>query len=308
MTRMVTYHDDDIQRPTVGVVLAGDQVAALHTIADLASGLACLRGTVIRDIGCLLEQHPWPAVGEAITGALRDLPHGRLAGLTRPLKDLRVLAPVLRPTKVIGVGMNYQSFIAQIGEPPPAHPVLFHKTSSALTGHHQPIRIPPNTDQPVPEGELAIVIGRGGTFINEDQALTHIAGYTCANDISARNLEFRTGQWTSGKMLPTFCPLGPVLVTGDEIGNLQQLVIRTVLNGKVIQQGSPADMVFGVARLVAEISALVQLEAGDVILTGTPSDLGALEEPVYLTPGDTIRVEIDGIAALENPVRRLEPR
>jgi 2-keto-4-pentenoate hydratase/2-oxohepta-3-ene-1,7-dioic acid hydratase in catechol pathway len=308
MTRLVTYRDGD--KPTVGVLL-DQQVIALHTIIDLIPALKPLHGRAFHDIGQLLEHDAWPAATTAAatlrTWRAQDGTHHRLAHAEQPWKKVHLFPPVLRPSKVIGVGMNYQSFITQLGEDPPSHPMLFHKTSSALTGHRQPIQIPPNTDQPVPEGELAVIIGRGGAFIAPDQAMSHVAGYTCANDVSARNLEFQTSQWTSGKMLPTFAPLGPALVSTDEIDDPQALQLRTILNGEMIQQGSTADMTFSVAELVAEISTLVMLEPGDVILTGTPSDLGALPEPVFLTPGDVIQVHIDGIGVLENPVHKRPP-
>ena len=144
-----------------------------------------------------------------VEAALARRDGGRNADVQPTLADVELLAPVRRPTKVIGVGMNYRSFVEQLGESVPAYPVLFHKTASALTGHGHAIEIPPITDQAVPEGELAVVIGRPGRDIEVDDAIAHVAGYCCANDVSARNLEFRTSQWTSGKMLPTFCPLGP---------------------------------------------------------------------------------------------------
>jgi 2-keto-4-pentenoate hydratase/2-oxohepta-3-ene-1,7-dioic acid hydratase in catechol pathway len=220
------------------------------------------------------------------------------------LGEVVLLPPVHRPSKVLGVGMNYRSFLAQMGEAVLDHPTLFHKTSSALTAAGAPIVIPPVTDQAVPEGELAIVIGRTARAVPEGDAWLFIAGFTCANDVSARNLEFRTSQWTSGKMLETFCPLGPAIVTPDEIPDPQRLTVRTLLNDTVIQHGSTSDMMFGIPRLVSEISALVRLEPGDVILTGTPSDLGELDPPVFLSHGDVVTVEVEQVGVLSNPVVR----
>jgi 2-keto-4-pentenoate hydratase/2-oxohepta-3-ene-1,7-dioic acid hydratase in catechol pathway len=279
--RLLRYADEN--GPELGLA-QGDLVFSLGS-GDLA-GLVDRAGQL-------------SALGEIVQTCLRERGHA-----SRSLDDLELLPPVERPTKVIGVGMNYESFISQIGEDRPSYPVLFHKTSSALTGAGQPVVIPPITEQAVPEGELAVIIGRCGSDIDEDTAADYVLGYTCANDISARNLEFRTSQWTSGKMLPTFCPLGPWLVTSDEIVDPQRIAVRTLVNDRVVQDGNTADMVFGVRQLVSEISRLVRLETGDVILTGTPSDLGELATPVYLRPGDVVTVEIGGIGRLRNPVRQ----
>jgi 2-keto-4-pentenoate hydratase/2-oxohepta-3-ene-1,7-dioic acid hydratase in catechol pathway len=242
---------------------------------------------------------------EGIT-PLTELAHAFLGAGSRScrLEAVELLPPVHRPTKVIGVGMNYDSFVAQLSESGPAYPVLFHKTSSALTGGGQPILLPPITEEAVPEGELAVIIGRSGFDIDEQHAHEYVLGYTCANDVSARNLEFRTSQWTSGKMLPTFCPLGPWVVTADEFGDPDGVSLRTTVNEQVVQEGNTSGMIFGVTRLISEISRLVKLEVGDVLLTGTPSDLGEPPSPVFLRPGDIVCVEVERIGRLENPVRQ----
>ncbi|GEM_PF-93941 len=214
--------------------------------------------------------------------------------------------PVGSPTKVIGVGMNFHSFVTGLGEALPDYPILFHKTSSALTGCGSNIIVPHNTNEPVPEGELAVIIGKQGRFIDPSDSLDYVAGFTCANDISARDLEFRTSQWTSGKMLDTFCPLGPMLVTSDEIPELGKLRINTLLNGNMIQDGQISDLIFDIPKLISEISSVVTLEIGDVILTGTPSDLGALRHLIFLRHGDIITVEIKDVGVLENQVKYLQ--
>lgn len=243
----------------------------------------------------------WEALASTEACAAADLDR-----LTRehgtPLEDVVLEPPVLRPSKVIGVGMNYRSFLAQLGEPTPEHPTVFHKTASALRGHGQSVDVPANTDQPVPEGEMAVIIGRRAHQVTVAEALSHVAGYSCANDINARNLEFQTTQWTSGKMLATFGPLGPALVTGDEIADVTDLSVRTYLNGQLIQGGNTGDMTFGVADIISRLSWLTPLEVGDVILTGTPSDLGELAPPVFLTAEDTIEVEVQGLGRLSNTV------
>jgi 2-keto-4-pentenoate hydratase/2-oxohepta-3-ene-1,7-dioic acid hydratase in catechol pathway len=219
-----------------------------------------------------------------------------------PLSEVELLPLGGRASKVIGVGMNYRSFVSQLGSPAPLHPTLFHKTSAALNAAGNPILVPPETLEAVPEGELAVLISRTTYRVAPAAARKHIAGYTCANDISARNLEFQTSQWTAGKMLPTFCPLGPALVSVDEAGDISRRILRTYVNGAIVQIGNTSDMIFGIDELVSRVSYLVALEAGDVLLTGTPSDLGAVDPPVFLRHGDVVRVEIDDIGVLENPV------
>jgi 2-keto-4-pentenoate hydratase/2-oxohepta-3-ene-1,7-dioic acid hydratase in catechol pathway len=201
------------------------------------------------------------------------------------------------------VGLNYHSHLAEIGEPAPEYPILFHKPATSVVWHGQPIVLPRVSRQIDYEGELAVVIGRRGKYIPEEQALSFVAGYTCANDVSAHDIEFHTSQWTSGKMLDTFCPLGPVLLTRDELPNPNALRLKTVLNGQTMQEGHTSDMLFRVPFLISYISSLATLEPGDVILTGTPSGIGCNRRPqVFLRDGDRISVQIEGIGTLSNPV------
>lgn len=284
---------------TAAGLLLKDQVVDLgQLLAPAGRGRLASIATVEE----LLTRYPLEHVAEAAA----DFPanHGgpQPPSLVKPVTELQVLPPVLRPSKVIGVGMNYRTFVQQIGASAPTYPELFHKTSSALCGHGQPVVIPPITDQAVPEGELAVIMGRRAHAVTPAQARARIAGYTVANDISARNLEFRTTQWTSGKMLATFCPLGPALVTADEIPDVQNLQLTTSLNGRIIQQGNTSGMILGVYDLISEVSHLVSLEVGDVVLTGTPSDLGETDPPVFLRAADSVRVEIAGLGTLQNPV------
>jgi acylpyruvate hydrolase len=199
------------------------------------------------------------------------------------------------------VGLNYPGVGVQSS--PSAFPVLFHKVATSLVGHDQPILIPRITDHIVYEGELAIVIGRRGKHIAREQAEAWIAGYTIANDVGAPDLERRTSQWTTGKMLDTFCPLGPTLVTRDEVPDPHRLGIRTTLNGELVQSGSTAEMIFDIPYLVSYISELVTLEPGDLILTGSPKRSGTGPDPrTPMQPGDRISVEIEGLGVLSNPV------
>jgi len=224
-------------------------------------------------------------------------------GVVYATDDISLLSPVVRPGKVICLGLNYRGHAAESGMAVPDYPVLFHKVAGSLIGHKQPIVVPRISSKIDYEGELAIIIGRRGKYIAEDEAYAYIAGYTIANDVSARDLQFRTSQWTTGKMLDTFCPLGPALVTRDEVPDAHTLAIKTSLNGQVLQDGNTADMIFHVPFIVSYISEIVTLEPGDVILTGTPPGIGNTRSPqVFMKPGDTIEVEIGPLGKLTNPV------
>jgi acylpyruvate hydrolase len=226
-----------------------------------------------------------------------------LDDLREPFAAVEPLAPIPRPGKLICVGLNYRSHLAEIGEPASSYPILFHKPATSLIGHGRSIVLPRISQQIDYEGELAVVIGRRGKSIPEQDALFYVAGYTCANDVSAHDIEFRTSQWTSGKMLDTFCPLGPVLVTRDELPDPGFLRLRTICNGQTVQEACTSDMVFSVPFLVSYVSSLATLEPGDVILTGTPAGVGCNQKPqVFLQAGDRIGVQIEGIGTLANPV------
>jgi len=224
-------------------------------------------------------------------------------GIVYALENVTLLQPVMRPGKVICLGLNYRDHAAEAGMAVPDYPVLFHKVAGSLIGHNQPIVVPRTSSKIDYEGELAIIIGRRGKYIAEDEALSYVAGYTVANDVSARELQFRTSQWTTGKMLDTFGPLGPALVTRDEVPDANALHIQTILNGQVMQDGNTADMIFRVPFIVSYISEICTLEPGDVILTGTPPGIGNTRSPqVFMKPGDTVTVEIEGVGKLTNAV------
>src|SRR6266571_5930748 len=181
-------------------------------------------------------------------------------GIVNAMDGVALLPPVLRPGKVICLGLNYRDHATEAGMAVPDYPVLFHKVAGSLIGHNQPIIVPRISSKIDYEGELAIIIGRRGKYIAEDEALSYVAGYTVANDVSARDLQFRTSQWTTGKMLDTFGPLGPALVTRDEVPHPNALHIQTTLNGQVMQDGNTADMIFHVLYIVSYISEIVTLE------------------------------------------------
>jgi 2-keto-4-pentenoate hydratase/2-oxohepta-3-ene-1,7-dioic acid hydratase in catechol pathway len=224
-----------------------------------------------------------------------------------PIPITRRLAPVL-PTNIFCIGLNYRRHAAEMGSALPEHPVVFMKPTTALNHPGAPIQVPacclhgPEVDF---EGEMAVVIGRAGRDIPEERALEHVLGYTVANDVSARRWQKRGGggQWVRGKSFDTFCPLGPVLVTADELTDPQSLALRTEVDGVVMQESHTSDMIFTVAQIIAFLSRDTTLQPGTVILTGTPEGVGmARTPPVWLEPGARVRVTIDGIGTLDNPV------
>jgi 2-keto-4-pentenoate hydratase/2-oxohepta-3-ene-1,7-dioic acid hydratase in catechol pathway len=211
--------------------------------------------------------------------------------------------PIARPGKVIAVGLSYRDHAAETGQELPTSPMLFAKWPTCLIGHGDAIVLPTLSDKVDFEAELGVVIGRGGRGIGSDDALDHVAGYICANDVSARDLQRADKQYSRAKSLDTFGPVGPRLVPVSEIPDPQALRIRAILNGQVMQDSSTAGMVFGVRELIAFISEGITLEPGDLIVTGTPAGVGFARDPrVFLQPGDTITVEIEGVGELTNPV------
>jgi 2-keto-4-pentenoate hydratase/2-oxohepta-3-ene-1,7-dioic acid hydratase in catechol pathway len=204
--------------------------------------------------------------------------------------------------KIVAVGLNYRDHAREVALDLPEHPLLFAKWPNAIIGDGDPIVIPPGVEQVDYEAELAAVIGVRAKGVSLENALEAVAGYACLNDVSARVIQFGDGQWTRGKSLDTFCPIGPV-VPRDDVGDTRSLRIACRVNGETMQDGTTADMIFSVAELVAFISATITLEPGDVIATGTPPGV-AMGRPDgrYLQPGDTVEVEIERIGVLTNPV------
>jgi acylpyruvate hydrolase len=242
-----------------------------------------------------------PALKDALP-SLRDRATAEGTGTT-PLADLELLPVICDPQKIICIGVNYADHAAETGAEPPPYPTVFAKFANALIAHGDPIVLPAASAKPDYEGELAVVIGRAGKHISEDDALAHVAGYTAMNDVSARDFQNHTSQWVIGKTPDTFAPLGPVLVTAAEVPDPQQLTLRTTVSGEVLQEASTADMLFPVRRLIAYLSQVMTLQPGDVIATGTPSGIGAARTPPrFLRRGDTVTVTVDGLTELTNPV------
>jgi 2-keto-4-pentenoate hydratase/2-oxohepta-3-ene-1,7-dioic acid hydratase in catechol pathway len=212
--------------------------------------------------------------------------------------------PIERPGKIVCVGLNYRDHAEEQGTQLPQAPLLFAKWPNALIGPGEPIVIPPITQQVDYEAELGVVIGERVQGVSKEHALEAVHGYLCLNDVSARDLQFGDGQWTRGKSLDTFCPIGPELIPAADIPDPQALAIRAVVNGEVLQDSSTAKMIFTVAEIVAHVSRAITLEPGDLIATGTPAGVGAFRDPpIWLRPGDEVTIEIDGVGSLTNPVR-----
>lgn len=231
---------------------------------------------------------------------------GAFADSGRPAAVSKLLAPLV-PASLLCIGLNYRRHAEEGGKPIPEYPVLFMKSVAAVQNPGDPILLPRQlrSDAVDYECELAVVIGRRGKNIPREEALQYVLGYTCANDVSARDwqMQWGGGQWCRGKTFDTFCPLGPHLVTADEIPNPNALRIKTVLNGQTMQDWTTDDMIFDVPTLIAFLSASSTLLPGTVILTGTPHGVGgARRPPVYLQPGDQVTVAIDSLGELTNPV------
>lgn len=239
----------------------------------------------------------------------------RLAGdLFSGLKDIgetaavnKLLAPLV-PSAILAIGLNYHQHAEETGSKIPQYPVLFMKNPASVTNPADPIILHPSCMEPPEvdyEVELAVVIGKAAKDVSTEKALDHVVGYTVANDVSARRWQGGrgSGQWVRGKSFDTFCPLGPELVTADELVDPQKLRLTCVLNGKVMQDGNTSDMIFPVAELISFLSTGMTLLPGTVILTGTPSGVGYTRKPpVFLMPGDSVEMTVEGIGTLSNPV------
>lgn len=211
--------------------------------------------------------------------------------------------PVPDPDKIICLGLNYREHAAEANMEIPEVPVLFAKFRNSLVGPYGDIVLPRVSEKIDYEAELAVIVGRVAKDVSEDEALDYVAGYACFNDVSARDVQARTSQWTAGKAIDTFAPMGPGLVPAAEIPDVQQLMVSARVNGEVLQDESTAEMIFTVADTIAFISSLMTLVPGDIIATGTPSGVGFKRTPpIYLRAGDTVEIEIEKIGTIRNNV------
>ena len=217
--------------------------------------------------------------------------------------EIELLPTVPDPDKIFCIGVNYATHLAESGHPTPPHPMIFTRFANSQVGGGQPMIRPLESERFDYEGEMAVIIGKSGRRISRETALAHVAGYACYNDVSVRDWQRHTTQFTPGKNFPHTGSFGPWLVTADEIADPQELSLTTRLNGQVMQQASTAQMIFQIADIIAYCSIFTRLEPGDVIATGTPGGVGFKREPqVFLQPGDRVEVEISSVATLRNRV------
>lgn len=263
----------------IGVVIEGERLVPLGGLArdmiDLIARWDALQGEVRRLVG---------AGGESV-----------------PLSEVRLLAPIPRPGKIMAIGLNYADHIAETGAETPAHQIWFSKQINAVTGPFDPIDIPRVSRFVDYEAELVAIVGAGGRHIARDAAAAAVFGYCVGDDVSERFWQNRTAQWVLGKSFDTHAPFGPWITTADEVGDPHVLGIRGIVNGETRQDSNTRHLVFNVWDQLAELSQVMTLEPGDVIYTGTPGGVGAaMKPPRPLKAGDTVRVEIDRLGAIEN--------
>jgi 2-keto-4-pentenoate hydratase/2-oxohepta-3-ene-1,7-dioic acid hydratase in catechol pathway len=279
--KLVTFlHNEQTQ---IGAIIDQSVVAANGKIENAENMLAFLAAGA--DALCAMQK-------------LLDSGSNRL-----PLSAVKLLAPIPRPGKFLGLGLNYSDHIKETGREKPEYPTFFTKLSTCVIGVNAAIHCPKISDKVDYEGELAFVIGKRCRNVTLDQAHTVIAGYTICNDVTVRDWQQRTPTWTLGKSFDTHGPLGPWLVTADEIADPHQLQLKTWVDDELRQNANTNEMLFNCYEMVAYLSQVMTLEPGDVISTGTPSGVGVKMTPRgYLKPGQTVRIEIEGIGMLSNPV------
>jgi 2,4-didehydro-3-deoxy-L-rhamnonate hydrolase len=286
-------------------VLIGDE-----TVCDVAELARAIKSAGGAPADWLLEANSTLAVirsgksaAEEIASLLDGGPHaGRGQAVAYSLDSIEFL-PAVYPSKIMAIGRNYSEHASEGGADLPKAPLLFNKLPNALSAHNAPIVLPRISEQVDYEAELAVVIGQTAKRVSEADALDYIFGYSLINDVSARDLQFGDGQWTRGKSLDTFAPLGPFITTRDEIADVQSLKIEGVLNGQVMQTSNTSKMIFKVAHLVSYLSQGITLQPGDVIATGTPDGVGIFRKPpVLLKPGDVFEVKIEKLGTLKNSV------
>lgn len=280
--RLVTYTRDG--ETTSGVLADDAHVVDLHrTDPAIPSGMLALLGG-----------------GDAMLDRARAAVAG--AGARIPLAAVTLEAPIARPGKVLAIGLNYRDHARESNQEIPEYPVVFAKASTCIIGPGAPVHRPKVSGALDWEGELCFVIGRKARHVAAGDAMAYVAGYTIGDDISVRDWQFHSPTWMMGKSFDTHGPIGPWLVTRDEV-NAENLGIRTYVNGELKQESNTGQLIFGIGAIIAYLSTAFTLEPGDVVFTGTPAGVGvARKPPEFLKAGDVVRVEIDGLGALENPV------
>ncbi len=286
--------------PRLGA-LEGDHVVDLQ--ASLAATFA-RRGVVrAQEIAATLVPQSTRAFLEG-GAAAQDAVASITERITHPASSVRLHAPIADPGKFICIGLNYRDHAEETNNPIPKEPPIFPKWSTAIVDPGEPVLRPRGSTQLDWEVELGVVIGRTARFVPREEALDYVWGYTIINDISARDFQFLTTQWAAGKIADTFAPVGPYIADGKEIPDPHVLDLKTFVNGKQMQRGNTRTFIFNVNYLVSYLSGLMTLSPGDLIATGTPPGVGlAMKPPVFMHPGDVVRVEITGLGSIENPIK-----
>ncbi|HXF62522.1 MAG TPA: fumarylacetoacetate hydrolase family protein [Caldilineaceae bacterium] len=288
MMKLVTYQPAGAG-PQLGVLVANEMVVNLH----LASG-----GRLPNDMRAFLE------LGEPALELARAIAAQGAGPGAVPLASVKLLAPIPNPSKVVAIGLNYMDHVRESGGKVPTLATMFTKYPSSIIGPGDEIHWDPALTNKVDyEAELAVVIGKRASKVKEEDAYDYIVGYTNCHDVSARDLQLEKGdQWIMGKSLDTFCPLGPYLVTKDEIADPHNLAIKCIVNGQALQDSNTRELIFKIPYLIAYLSRGITLLPGDVITTGTPDGVGAFRKPpVFLKHGDVVTVEVEGLGQLTNP-------
>jgi acylpyruvate hydrolase len=292
--RFVTYASGADWRPGI---LVGDKIVDAATAAQRA-------GRSGADVAQLLTTRNVLELGAGWLTRLTDAATDDGAP-SIPLAGTRLGPPVPDPSKIVCLGLNYRDHAEEAGLTPPAAPMFFAKFANSLAGPADAIVAPATTRQVDYEAEMAVVIGQSGRDIAEADALGHVFGVMALNDVSARDLQLANQLWTGGKAIDTFAPCGPALVSLDEVGDIQNLRLRTLVNGEVVQDGTTAQMIFGVSQTIAFLSKIMTLEVGDIIATGTPAGVGMSRSPQqFLVEGDRVDVELAQVGTLSNVVAR----
>ena len=285
--------------PRAGALLPGDDSVLNFPVAvDASADVPLLSWFDLDDEWLAKVRHIHDALARNVART-ETLPRGSV--LRRD--DVVIGPPVPRPGKLICVGLNYRDHAAESGMDVPTSPITFSKYVTSVTGPGQPVRLPAVSAQVDYEAELAFVVGRRAKHVPVERAFDYVLGYMNLNDVSARDLQFADKQWQRGKSCDTFAPMGPFIVTRDAIGDPHALRIRCRVNGQTLQDSNTNQLVFGVDKLLSFISETVTLEPGDIVATGTPPGVGfARKPPIFLKPGDTVEIEVDGLGVLSNPV------
>jgi 2-keto-4-pentenoate hydratase/2-oxohepta-3-ene-1,7-dioic acid hydratase in catechol pathway len=280
------------------------KLTSFHQPGGVRPGLLTDDGVV--DLTEALAERPSDLLTVLAAGLLPKVAALATRGDLAVVRDPTLAAPIARPGKVLGIGLNYRDHAIESGMAIPTEPIVFGKFASCVVGPEAPIVLPPISPEVDYEVELVVIIGRTARGVAESEALDYVAGYMVGNDISARDWQLRKpgGQWILGKSFDSFAPTGPYLVTRDEVADPHQLGVRLRLNGELMQNSTTAQLIFGVDALVSYLSQAMTLEPGDLIFTGTPPGVGfARKPPVFLKPGDVCEAEVDGLGTLRNVCR-----